>query len=487
MGMFESFLSEKEIKEKLSELKEIDRTMYLYLRNEKIKFNKIKVLKKIVEQAIKRYFVRITGYQKKKETIKEYLLKFIEEYQKRISEKKLVDIINRPTDKKKILYLTCSPTLNLMRASIYLRKAGYETILLMESVSLIKFTERCFDAVYVFDSIYTLFYILKRANPYLIHVQGTTRSNHFGILAKLLSKSKIVFNFYDIPSTAGTKEDIRFGWEKKDVELDFFSERFACERCDGIVFGYSTEVREILKSRYRISSPMLEFNSYACDEFIQNNISKHSREDGKVHIVYGGNGGNIVPASLSKGSFGDVQFYRLIEKITRQGIYFDIYVNLHMVPWRIKHEFGDYILMSKENNFFNFKKGLLLDEATKEFSKYDFGAMIYLFDKDDKGICMKEHNQMRLPDKFFTYLEAGLPILVSEELQYVAKLVKEYEIGIVVSQRDLDNLTEVINSYDREKLKSNVKRAREELSMKRHIVRLINFYEQIVENKEGNV
>ena len=48
-GMFEGFLSEKEIKEKLSELKEIDEDMYLYLLNEKIKFNKIKALKKIVE------------------------------------------------------------------------------------------------------------------------------------------------------------------------------------------------------------------------------------------------------------------------------------------------------------------------------------------------------------------------------------------------------------------------------------------------------
>lgn len=481
MGMFEDFLSEKEIKEKLSELKEIDEDMYLYLINEKIKFNKVKVLKKIVGQTIKRYLVKIIGYQKA--TIKEYFLRFIEEYQKRISVKKLVDIINRPTDKKKILYLTCSPTLNLMRESIYLRKAGYETILLMESVSLIKFAERCFDVVYTFDSIYTLFYILKKANPYLIHVQGTTRrANHFAILAKLLSKSKIVFNFYDIPSTAGTKEDLVFVGEKKDVELDFFSERFACERCDGIIFGYSAEVGEILKSRYHISSPMLEFNSYACDEFIQNNTSKYSREDGKIHIVYGGNGGNVVPSSLSKGPFREAKFPRLIEKITRQGVYFDIYVNLNMVPWRIKREFGDYMLMSKKNIFFNFKKGLLPDEATKEFSKYDFGAMIYLFNKANKGICMKEHNRMRLPDKFFTYLEAGLPILISEEHQYVARLVKEYEIGIVVNQKDLDNLTEIINSYDREQLKANVKRAREELSMKRHIVRLINFYEQITEN-----
>ena len=39
--MFEGIFSEKEIKEKLSELKEIDRDMYEYILNEKIKFNTI--------------------------------------------------------------------------------------------------------------------------------------------------------------------------------------------------------------------------------------------------------------------------------------------------------------------------------------------------------------------------------------------------------------------------------------------------------------
>lgn len=490
--MFEGIFLEKEIKERLSELKEIDREMYDYLLNKKIEFNKFKIFKKSIEQTAKRYLLRVAGFEKV--TIKEYPSKFIEEYQKRLTVKELINKINRISHKKVILYLASAPTFNIIRQSIHLRKAGYETILLMEkSLSLLNLAEKYFDVVYVFNSIYSLSFILKEARPYLIHVQGTTRNaNHFGILAKLLSRSKVVFNFYDIPSTTIAKEDIisagkevvsagGAGGSIEEIELDFFSERFACEMCDGLVFGYSSEVVDILKGRCRINSPMLEFNSYPCDEFISAEIGKHSDKDGKIHIVYGG---GVAPSHMPEKYFGDTKFHGLIDKITRQGIYFNIYI-LTASQTLIKRDYGDYLLISEKNQYFKFMKGMPLHESTREFSKYDFGAMIYPFVSETLywGTNMKEHIPMRLADKFFTYLESGLPIIISEELHYGARLVKEYEMGIVVSQKDFDKLSEIINGYDREKLKANVKRAREELSMKRNIGRLIEFYEQVVGNR----
>ncbi|OHB74374.1 MAG: hypothetical protein A2W17_07920 [Planctomycetes bacterium RBG_16_41_13] len=480
--MFEGIFLEKEIKEKLSELKEIDKDMYDYLLNKKIEFNKFKVLKRTVEQTIKRYLARILGYQKA--AIKEYPMKFIEEYKKRMTVKELIDNINRPSHKKKIVYVTGSPTYNIVRQSICLRKEGYETILLMETnLSFINFLEKHFDIVYVFNSIYTLSYIIKEAKPYLIHVQGATpSSNHFGILAKLLSNSKVVFNFNDIPSTAIVKEDIESMWNKEDVKLDLFSERFACERCDGLIFGYSAEVRERIKSRYPINIPMLEFHSYPCDEFMSEDSGKYSDRDGKVHIVQGG---MVAPSHTPEKFKRDGMYYKLIEVLTRQGICFDMYV----VARRIKRDYEDYISLSEKNPLFRFNGGLLLDQATKEFGKYDFGAILIYYDEKKAEIFYKrkvfieENRGMRVSDRFFTYLEAGLPILISDNYLYGAMLVKEYGMGIVVSKNDLNNLSEIINSYDREKLRGNVKRARQELSMKRHIGRLIAFYEQVVEGK----
>ncbi len=479
--MFECLFLEKEIKERLSELKGIDSYMHDYLLNKMIEFDRFKVFKRTIEQTIKRYLVRIAGFQKAK--LREYPKKIMEEYRKRLTVKNLVERINQSSSRKKILYVTYSPTFNIVRQSIHLRKKGYETILLMEgNLSLINFYEKYFDVVYVVNSIYTLYYIFKEANPYLIHVQGTTRrSNHLGILAKFLSKSKVVFNFYDIPSTTIAEEDIKFVWDKEGVELDLFSEKIACERCDGFIFSYSPEAGEILKSRYRISSPMLQLDSYTCEEFMPDDYGKYSDTDGKVHLVYGG---HVSPSNMPKRFVGDTQFHSIIEKLIRHGICFDIYIL--DVRWRkIRREYADYIRMSDNNPRFKFDMGVLLDKATAEFSKYDFGAMIYPFEEAfDKGTrILEEHVRMRLPDKFFTYIEAGLPIIISEELRSGARLVREYEMGIVVSQKDLEDLHKIIESYDREKLRTIVKKAREELSMKRQIGRLIDFYEKVVADK----
>ena len=455
--MFKASFNESEIKEKLSALKELDDNAYGHLLG-KIEFNKIQRLKKMSRQ-----------------TIKKYLAGGIGGYKKMMSVKGLIAHINLPSHKKKILYVCYAPTFNLVRQSMYLRRTGeYETILLTETPWLGDFTEKYFDTVYVYDSNYALSNILNKAIPYILHVLGSIcNSEYFSVLARLLSKSLVVSEFYDVASLCVSKKDAGEIWGKANVELGFFSERFACERSDGFILGYSHKAMEILKNCYDIRIPMLEFHSYVCDEFISGDNSKYSDVDGKIHIVYGG---MVASSRFPEKFFGDIQFHRLIETITKQGIYFDIFLSPQYNALRVKQLFGDYMLMAKKNPLFNFKRGLSPNEAPKEFSKYDFGAMIYLF---DRGTSLEEHNQTRLPTKVFTYLEAGIPILISEEFQYVARLVKEHEIGIVINRKDLDNLPDVINRYDIGKLRANVKKAQKELCMDKHIGRLITFYEQV--------
>ncbi len=449
--------NETEIKESLSTVKELDNNVYECLLS-KIEFNKLQRLKKVTRQMIRRYLAR-----------------GIREYNERINIKDIISRINQPSPKRKILYISPIPTFNLLRQSIYLKNSGeFETIILMESPWLGSFVEKYFDTVYVYDSIYALVNILKKVNPYIIHVLGCSYySEYFSILAKLLSKCKVVFEFFDIPSLSIPKEDLIEMHGKANAELIYFSEKFACEKSDGLIIGYSSEAHEILKNRYHIKAPMLEFHPYVCEEFISDSNGKYSDLDGKTHLVYGG---NVAPSHSWERLLGDVMFHSLVEKVTKQGIYFDIYCTPHSSSIKFKREFWDYILMAKKSELFKFEKGVPLNEATKKFAKYDFGAMIYLY---DRGTFLKEHNSTRLPGKFFTYIESGLPIIISEEVGYGAKIVKEYEIGIVISQKDLDNLPQIIGRYDRNKLKANVKRAQKELSMERHIGQLVSFYEEV--------
>lgn len=454
---------EKELLEKLSPIKEIDDSIYIYLLS-KIDF--------YISSRIKRNILRI---------VRSSLTNEFNEIFKEKSLKKIIDIINQPTSKKKILYIGLEPTFNIVRESIYLRKKGYETIALIESSWAINFIKKHFDHVLFFKSRYLLCYILSRVKPYLIHVQGAAaRSDYFGILSKLLSPSKLIFEFYDVRSLCQKREDAISFEAEKDVKLSFFSEKFAFENSDGLILSYSSEIFSILKEKYKITAPILEFHQYTCEEFIaKNEKAKLSKRDNKIHLVFGG---LVAPLRLPKKLFGDIQFQDLIDILSKQDIFFHVYLSPHLSLRTIWELFSEYHKISSKNALFSIKRGIPPDRAPEEFSMYDFGVMFYLF---EKGTCLKEHLSTRLPGKIFTYLEAGLPIIVSEELEYVADIVRKYEIGIVVSKDDINNLSEIINKYDYNKLRNNVKIAREELSMEKHIDRLITLYEKITDNKTG--
>src|SRR3990172_10908636 len=233
------------IKEKLLPIKELNEEVYNILTQDKLEFDCLARLKKRVKQLLRKY--KAGG---------------LSAIFNNLFSKKVINRINsRPvlsgvelSDKKKILYITITPSFNLLRQSIYIRKNGnYETILLMENPWLLKLMEKHFDAVYIYDTYYELANILKEIKPYMIHVQGSMLGSDFlCMLAKLLSSSKIVFEFYDVPSLTINMEDSINAWGKKNTELGFFAEQFACENADGIILGYSNEAAEILKKQYNI-------------------------------------------------------------------------------------------------------------------------------------------------------------------------------------------------------------------------------------------
>ncbi|TVM04147.1 MAG: hypothetical protein CV087_01755 [Candidatus Brocadia sp. WS118] len=446
------------IKEKFLPIKELNEEVYNILIQDKLEFGRLTRFKKGIKQSLRRY--KVGG------------LKTV------FNNPNLKQIINRTnttSGKKKILYVTITPSFNLLRQSMYIRKTGnYETILLMESPWLVKLMKQYFDAVYIYNHYYELANILREINPCLIHVQGSMMGSDFlCIIAKLFNRSKIIFEFYDVPSLTIDNEDSICVWGKRETELGFFAERFACENADGIILGYSNEAGKMLRKQYHIKVPMVEFYPYVCNEFLaKGSNAKYSQKDGKIHLVYGG---YVYTANIPKNVLDSHQFIESIKQITKQGICLDVYTSPHMSALKFEHLFADYIAVSKENNLFRFMKGFSPREAVNKFSQYDFGVL-HLF---DQGSSLNKSNRIRIPGKFFFYLEAGLPLLISEEFEYASELVRKHEIGIVVSQEDMHNLSKIISVYDRDRLRTNVFAAREKLSMGTHIGKLLGFYEEI--------
>jgi len=462
--MFKSYYREKEIKVRLSEIGKTHPQLYNLLL-EKIEFSKYHRFKKTIRQSIRKLLTM---------GIKEYIRDFLN--------KDVVNKINHPSNKKKILFIA-GLTANIIGISLYLRKTGkYETILLIENPWLVGFFKQYFDTVYIYSSSYEVACLLIASHPYIVHVQGSLNYYFLGVLAKCLTNAIVVVGFIDPPSFEPSADNpAELSKKTKDTQLDCFSEEFLFKRCDGIILTMNTIIAgEKLRQRYNSNVPILEFPPYACDEFFREE-EKYSQKNGKIYLVYGG---VVASSDMPKEIFGAVQFIDIARSLTNQGLCYHIYLSPYFSPIQFGKLYADYIRLAAKTPHFAFKQGVPLDKAIGEFSKYDFGAMIHLTEGTTMNVF---HFNTCISSKFFTYLSAGLPVIVSDNHGYISTLVKEYECGIVVGSKDINNLSEIVRQYDYEKLRTNVRRAREDFSMKKHIGRLVEFYGQACSKSTNSI
>ncbi len=107
----------------------------------------------------------------------------------------------------------------------------------------------------------------------------------------------------------------------------------------------------------------------------------------------------------------------------------------------------------------------------------DIGLIVYAPD-------YSKNVQMMLPNKLFEYLMAGLPVLTSS-LDAIAELVKDYEVGHIVSSLEPQNIAAAINTIlaDREALRdmryNALKAAQSEFCWEQEYPKLIHFYQDI--------
>jgi glycosyltransferase involved in cell wall biosynthesis len=113
------------------------------------------------------------------------------------------------------------------------------------------------------------------------------------------------------------------------------------------------------------------------------------------------------------------------------------------------------------------------EQLQKEISKYDYGFdTIFFTDLVKKGAFAGTN-------KFSSYLEAGLPIMLNKERGLFAEMVKKNKIGIVTEDYNFKDLTNKIKKANYEELVKNVLKFREKYSMGNNINKLIKFLEEL--------
>jgi len=205
------------------------------------------------------------------------------------------------------------------------------------------------------------------------------------------------------------------------------------------------------------TGPVDHFHSYPCAEFF---AAPAPLGQGPVKLAFAG---SLAASNLPHSVFGDVKLFGLIGELTGQGLEFHIFLNPYQFA-DAKGPFWDYFHLAEAEPLFRIHPGVAPDLLPARLAALaHYGSMLYRFPAGFE--ILPRHFATIIPSKFFSYLEAGLPVLVNREFTGVCDLVREHGLGVIVDQADLPRLAEILATADHAALCRNVARYRERNSM----------------------
>ena len=184
--------------------------------------------------------------------------------------------------------------------------------------------------------------------------------------------------------------------------------------------------------RYNRKHNILEFQQYPLSS--ENYFTKNNQSNSRIRMVHCGtlippNDPNhpkelFPPAGMSEA------FNILLSK--------DYELNIYL-PINGSKDFNKWVFDLKDkfpNNLFIYDT-LPINKLISEISIYDYGINLQTINKKDTKVsnfCFDGG----MGTKTFTYLEAGLPIIVNSETKYSDELIKKNKIGISLSSKELN-------------------------------------------------
>ncbi len=301
---------------------------------------------------------------------------------------------------------------------------------------------------------------VRKLNPYIVQITGL---NIFTILTFYLFKNKkTIYNAYDIWGPYKKKFSLK-GGSGRMIYFNTINERICFKIADGILHKGPAEELNLLSYGKKINTPSLAFLPGCLDEWNIKSKKRALKKD-NINIVYAG------------GSWlewqGHVSFLEIIKKITSQKIHFHI-----SDPVLTKEKEKAYKEIERTNKYFHFYGSMNLNEFNKKLSEYDFGILPDFV--SDTNIINPLFSKITMANKIFSYIESGLPVIVSSQLEFMKKIIEENEVGFAVKYEELENLREIIEKKDYKKVLKNISKFQKKFSLSKNISKIEKFYEEI--------
>jgi len=376
--------------------------------------------------------------------------------------------------KKTILFVENKFTIPIIKLAALLRREGWKTILLnLSPLSKLDydFIKRYFNEIIIFDmtsiknffnpqKYSSLMNTIRNKNPNIIQFTGPDW--HTYLMFILLKKYPRVFFAHDIWKPYFK----RIQFKKNSGRMIFFNrliERSSFKNAEGDLHKGPEDELKLLGIKTKNND--LQYLSGCMEEWLIKPDKNHklSNEDGKSHLVYAG--GPWVTFN------GWISFIDIIKKITSQKIHFHIFCPYNV---RINESFKK---IERENSYFHMHRPLRGKKLNEELSKFDYGIIPTFFDSDIVGENFKK---ITVATKIFTYLEAGIPCLVSKELQFSSKIVESNNMGLSITLGDLNKLGTILKHQNYGSFIKHILKAQKKFGMGLQMEKLRTFYDKAV-------
>jgi hypothetical protein len=326
--------------------------------------------------------------------------------------------------------------------------------------------EKVYDhTIFCGESLYVLAEILSHLQGISLYLQAHGRWSFLSQFIKLVNPDlRVVQEVYDwMEAFIGDRELFTKEGLFTDIEIEMImeSEKFIRTETDGYIYK---DGGEWIKQKVEVSkAPSLQI--LPCPPIRLMKEPRLKQKTQKAKLVYAG---QVMSKKSLKHIFGDLDYIQIIRDITGQGLSVTVYNSVFYSRIFPEELYDDYLQESKKNDLFQFKTGIRVKEVIDRMhDHFDYGLMIYYF--DDEIAVGKEHLRGSMASKLFTYLAAGIPVLISEELQYMAEFVKTHGVGIVVSENQISSLNKIISNADYSGMISNIKKTQRKYNMERYL------------------
>ena len=293
--------------------------------------------------------------------------------------------------------------------------------------------------------------ILQEANYALVVIANIGLYYHWYVpFFKLNSNKPIVCIDKDM-TTSIHCEDLELLQENfgNSIERAIFErdcEKYMLDSCNGLITNLGGEFfRETVEKRVQNAffyMPLRDKHFYRFEK-------KYSL-GGSIKLCHAG---TILPASHSSEFRADGIMHDVFKSIAHDEVEIDIY------PTDSDDDLSCYSTLSN----IGMKSNMKIYDLLSAIQGYDFGIILNDFRKVNAEL--KKPAKYLFPTKIFTYLSAGLPIIITKEYEAANEFLLLNGLAIVVDLERLEYLHDTIRSSDYCAMKKNVAKFQENYSL----------------------